>query len=95
MVSGTHIAGDFNGLNGSTLKLQLRNSDTHSEFVGKCRLHRGRHNIDYRSIPQFPPRVLCVQTTKSRKTLSFDKVSVVYLQDKQFLSKKEDKTSWH
>ena len=44
---------------GSTSKVQLRNSDTHSEFVGKCRLHRGGHNIDYRSIPQFPPRVLC------------------------------------
>ena len=56
-VSGTHIAGDFKGLNGSASKLQLRNSDTHSEFVGKCRLHRGGRNIDYRSIPEFPPRV--------------------------------------
>ena len=69
-----------------TSKLELRNSDTHSEFVGKCRLHRGGHNIDYQSIPQFPPRVLCVQTRKSRKSLSFDKVSVVYSQGKQFLS---------
>ena len=57
-VSGTHIVGSFKGLNGSTSKLQLRNSDTHSEFVGKCRLHRGGHNINYRSIPQFPPRIL-------------------------------------
>ena len=71
---------------GSTSKVQLRNSDTHSEFVGKCRLHRGGHNIDCRSIPQFPRRVLCVQTRKCRKTLSFEKLSVVYLQGKQFLS---------
>ena len=35
-VSGSHIAEDFKGLNVSTSKLQLRNSDTHSEFVGKC-----------------------------------------------------------
>ena len=48
-------------------------------FVGKCRLHRGGHNIDNRSIPQFPPRDLCVQTRKSRKTFSFEKLSVVYL----------------
>ena len=81
---GTHIVMELRcWFRGSTSKLQLRNSDTHSEFVGKCRLHRGGHNIDYRSIPQFPPRV---QTRKSRKTLSFDKVSVVYLQGKQFLS---------
>ena len=32
---------------GSTSKLQLRNSDTHSEFIGKCHLH-------HRSFPQFP-----------------------------------------
>ena len=57
---GTHIVMELRcWFRGSTSKLQLRNSDTHSEFVGKCRLHRGGHNIDYRSIPQFPPRVLC------------------------------------
>ena len=37
-------------------------------------------------IEAFPAHVLCVQTRKSRNTLSFDKVSVVYLQGKQFLS---------
>ena len=52
-----------------TTQILTRNS---SENVG---LHRGWHNIDYRSIPQFPSRVPCVQTRKSRKTLSFDKVS--------------------
>ena len=34
----------------STSKLQLRNSDILSEFVGKCRLYRGGHNTDYQPI---------------------------------------------
>ena len=58
-VSGNHMA----------LKYVLIYSDTHSEFVVKCRLHHEGHNIDYRSIPQFPPRVLCAQTRKSRNLL--------------------------
>ena len=61
-VSCTHIVVALRcWFRGSTSKLQLRNSDTHSEsLLGRCRLHRGGHNIDYRSVPQFPPRVSCV-----------------------------------
>ena len=70
---GPHIARDFKGLN-AWFNIEIAN------------VYRGGHNIDYRSIPQFPPRVLCVQIRKSRKTLSFDKVSVAFLQGKQFLS---------
>ena len=61
-VSGTQIVMALRyvliqGFNIEITTAQLRYSDTHSEFVGKCRLYHGGHNIDYRSIP---PRVLCV-----------------------------------
>ena len=61
-VSCTHIVVALRcWFRGSTSKLQLRNSDTHSEsLLERCRLHRGGHNIDYRSVPQFRPRVSCV-----------------------------------
>ena len=61
-VSGTHIVVALRcWFRGSTSKLQLRNSDTHLEFVGKRRLHRGGHNIDYQTFLNFlAPRVSCV-----------------------------------